>query len=83
MVDAKRQTLATNGSRNRQRPCPLGAFYGQEAVFIGVRARIASTDMKTAVLHMNSARQPKNGRIPNLEKCKNPVYHGVFAWLGR
>jgi hypothetical protein len=26
-----------------------GAFYGQEAVFIEVRARIASTDMKTAV----------------------------------
>jgi hypothetical protein len=47
----KRQALATRGSRNRQRPCPLGAFYGQaippegaswnqeEAVFIGVRAR--------------------------------------------
>jgi hypothetical protein len=39
MFDASRQTLATNGSRNRQRPCPPGAFYGQEAVFIEVRAR--------------------------------------------
>jgi hypothetical protein len=35
----KRRTLATNRSRNRQRPCPTGAFYGQEAVFIEVRAR--------------------------------------------
>jgi hypothetical protein len=31
MSDAARQTLATDGSRNRGRPCPQGAFYGQEA----------------------------------------------------
>jgi hypothetical protein len=49
LVSKKRQTLATKGSRNRQRPCPKVHGYGQEAVFIGVRARIALTDMKTAV----------------------------------
>jgi hypothetical protein len=49
MFDASRQTLATNGGRNRQRPCPPGAFYGQEAPCIGVKARIASTDMQGAV----------------------------------
>jgi hypothetical protein len=46
------------GIKKRFRPkvrfgIKTGAFYGQEAVFIGVRARIASTDMKTAVIDRN------------------------------
>jgi hypothetical protein len=48
MVDAKR-------FRPKRRK-PEGAFWDQEeAVFIGVRERIASTDMKTAVIKKRAA----------------------------
>jgi hypothetical protein len=48
MSDAARQTLATDGSRNRGRPCPSGAFYGQaippEGAFYGQEATMPASD---------------------------------------